>query len=187
MSRKPRKDSDPLRPRSADPAPAVVQALERIEHLASLPGAADCALAQLTRSGEAPQIRPLLEELRELESFRSRELLAIVRPALAAWRAREDRDELLGLLGLNFSSKRRRQLTVDRDFAIALAMAEHRTRRTRGARRIVADAFGLSEREVSAASGEFRYYADAWIQRLRQERGRGPIHLRGAPAKRDTK
>lgn len=180
---------DPLRPRRADPPPVIVQLLERIEHLASLPSSVECSIAETPWVAKADAAtRELLELIQFREDHRRAEILRAVRPILKAWRAHEDREELRQLLGMRFERKpRRTKLARDRDFAIALAMAEHRARKTPRARSIVATKFGASEREVSRASEEFRYYAERWIRRLRQERGDKPIRLKGAPINRDTR
>jgi hypothetical protein len=80
-------------------------------------------------------------------------MLERVKDIVARWESSEDVDELRNLLGLRGARGRRRtQLAVNREFAMAYAYAEHRRRATPDALDVVALEFAASTREVQRAA-----------------------------------
>lgn len=109
----------------ADPAPAVIDLLRRVSHIDD-------------RSVMPDAARQTLRE----------EAIEILR----AWDENEDIEQLRERLGLKPKRGRRRtQRTVNQEFAIAYAYAEHQARRTHDARGTVAEEFSVDVRTVDRA------------------------------------
>lgn len=175
---KPCKSPTARRVPAADPPPDIVRVLERIEFLARLPTAAQCALAQITPSASS-ETRDALLEAHALESHRAAELLRLVRPSLRAWRRAEDPSELRERLGLNHDRKRRKSLTVMRELEIAVAYAEHLARDSKAPRELVAAEYHVDVGTVSRANRAWREQAAHLVSSIRQHTGGRRIRYRG--------
>ena len=122
-----------------------------------------------------PTIMVLLRRMLTLcDHFASRDAdrLALIRDIqkiITQWNRHEDINELRDMLGIKEKhGGRRRQRTVDWEFAIAVAYAEHLARDTKAPREHVAKEFSCSVRDVDRAMQNWRHLAERIVRTARE-------------------
>ena len=88
------------------------------------------------------------------------QLRSDVRQILDAWEAHEDRDELLDVLGLRFHKNRRKELSVDLEWAMAMSYANLKRRRVTKAAEQVGDQFARDKRTVLRAYDRWKSHIE---------------------------